>query len=83
VARSLLDTATPMIEERGLTLLGFSVGNLGTTGGVQLALPFERADADVLDEAFDDVRDKFGAASLTRAATIGSNADFGVPILPD
>ncbi len=86
-ARAVLDASWPMIDERGgLTLIGLSVGNLvdeRNGGGVQMALPFERSDSEVLDTALDAVRDRFGAASLTRAATVGSDADAGVPLLPD
>lgn len=85
-AQALLDTAWPMIEERGLTLIGLSVGNLasGTDGsGIQMALPFERAGSEPLDTALDAVRDRFGSSSVGRAATIGSDPDFGVPLLPD
>jgi DNA polymerase-4 len=73
-------------DRRGLTLIGLSIGNLvdvGRGSGEQLALPFQRADSAVLDAALDAVRDRFGAASLTRAATVGSDADAGVPMLPD
>ncbi|MGA9279335.1 MAG: DNA polymerase IV [Ilumatobacter sp.] len=86
-ARAVLDQSWEMIDERGgLTLIGLSIGNLVNLGdgvGIQMALPFDRSDSDVLDAAFDAVRDRFGAASLTRAATVGSDADAGVPMLPD
>ena len=81
--RALLDANREMIEDRGLTLLGFSVGNLERDDAVQLALPFERSEADDLDTALDAVRDRFGAASVGRATTIGHDPDVGVPILPD
>ena len=48
-----------------------------------MALPFERSESEVLDAALDAVRDRFGATSLTRAATVGSDADAVVPMLPD
>ncbi|MGI9644349.1 MAG: DNA polymerase IV [Ilumatobacteraceae bacterium] len=83
VARSLLDTAWPMIEERGITLLGVSVGNLANEGAVQLTLPFERSEADRLDSAVDAVRDKFGGRALNRAATMTGDPGFTVPMLPD
>ena len=86
VARALLEASWPTIEERGLTLLGLSVGNLvddASAGGSQLSLPFEAAESDTIDDALDAVRERFGASSLTRATTLGSDADFGVPKLPD
>ena len=86
-ARAVLDASWPLIDERGgLTLIGLSVGNLVDErhgGGVQMALPFERSESEMLDSALDAVRDRFGAASLTRAATVGSDADAWVPLLPD
>jgi DNA polymerase-4 len=85
-ARALLFAAWPMIDQKGLTLLGLSVGNLANVadaGGVQMALAFDRVESESLDTALDAVRDRFGSASLTRAATIGSDPDFGVPLLPD
>jgi DNA polymerase-4 len=83
VAFVLLDIAWPMIDERGLTLIGVSVGNLENESAVQMALPFERADVAVLDTTIDAIRDKFGGASLTRADRIGSDVSVGVPLLPD
>ncbi|MGK0275847.1 MAG: DNA polymerase-4 [Ilumatobacter sp.] len=83
VALTLLTAAWPMIDERGLTLLGASVSNLENESSVQLALPFERAEAAELDTAIDAIRDKFGGAALTRADRIGSDVGFGVPLLPD
>ena len=41
-ARGLLAAATPMIRQRGLTLVGISVANLENADAVQLALPFDR-----------------------------------------
>jgi len=86
VALALLTIAWPMIEEEGLTLLGLSVGNLvddASVGGSQLSLPFEAAESDTVDGALDAVRERFGAASLTRATTLGSDPDIGVPKLAD
>src|SRR3954462_15184597 len=42
IARGLLATAMPMIERRGLTLIGVALTNLGDARAVQLALPFDR-----------------------------------------
>ena len=83
VALTLLTAAWPMIDERGLTLLGASVGNLENESSVQMALPFERVEAAELDTTIDAIRDRFGGAALTRADRIGSDVGFGVPLLPD
>jgi DNA polymerase IV len=83
--RELLATATPMIERRGLTLVGISVGNLHDDAAVQLALPLDRrrGGADGLDVALDDVRDKFGTSAVTRAVLLGRDQGITVPLLPD
>jgi DNA polymerase IV len=83
--RDLVSTATPMIERQGLTLVGISVGNLHDDAAVQLALPFDRssAGAGALDAALDDVRDRFGADSVTRAVLLGRDHAPSVPLLPD
>ena len=83
--RELLATARPMIERRGLTLVGISVGNLHDDAAVQLALPLDRrrGGADSLDVALDDVRDKFGTSAVTRAVLLGRDQGITVPLLPD
>ncbi|MBV1893004.1 MAG: DNA polymerase IV [Ilumatobacteraceae bacterium] len=83
ISTNLLAMAWPTIEERGLTLIGVAVSNLRNEYAVQLALPFERIEAEQLDTAIDDVRDRFGGSALTWASTIGNDADFSVPMLSD
>jgi DNA polymerase-4 len=82
-ARALLAATWPTIEERGITLVGLSVANLADAEPVQLLLPFERRLQDALDEALDEVRDRFGSASITRAVLLGRPAGFSMPLLPD
>jgi DNA polymerase-4 len=81
--RALLTTATPLIDAKGITLLGLSVGNLDDDGSVQLTLPFDRHCGGALDAVLDDVRERFGSKSVTRAVLLGRNADVSVPMLPD
>jgi DNA polymerase-4 len=81
-ARGLLSVATPMIERQGLTLVGISVGTLDE-GAVQLALPFDWERRAVLDTALDDVRNRFGSTSVTRAVLLGREQRMSVPMLPD
>ena len=80
--RGLLASAMPMIDRRGLTLVGVAVGNLEAQGG-QLALPLERRSATALDAALDEVRDRFGSAAITRAALLGRDPGITMPLLPD
>jgi DNA polymerase-4 len=82
-SRDLLVAAEPEIAERGLTLVGVSVGNLDDDDAVQLALPFERRDAADLDGALDDVRDRFGTNAVTRAVLLGRDPGIAAPLLPD
>ncbi|WP_433469276.1 DNA polymerase IV [Spirillospora sp. CA-128828] len=80
-ARGLLTAATPLIESRGLTLIGVSLGNLHDDRAVQLALPFDQAMA--VDTAVDDVRGRFGSSAITRAVLLGRDQGVSVPMLPD
>nr|WP_246222561.1 DNA polymerase IV [Phytoactinopolyspora limicola] len=82
-ARGLLRQVTPLIEQRGLTLIGISLSNLDDTRAVQLALPLCQRDTDGLDAAVDHVRDRYGAASLGRASTLGRQVGHPVPLLSD
>ncbi|GIF76298.1 DNA polymerase IV [Asanoa siamensis] len=81
-ARRLLATALPMIEERGITLIGISVGNLDDRY-VQPALPFAEQDGVALDAAVDAVRDRFGSAAITRGVLVGHGQGLEMPMLPD
>ncbi len=82
-ARALLATASPLIESRGLTLVGIAVGNLGDGRSVQLALPFGLHSSDALDAAVDEVRQRFGTAAITWAVLLGRGAGIAMPVLPD
>ncbi|MDI1466029.1 DNA polymerase IV [Catellatospora sp. KI3] len=81
--RALLATAGPLIAERGLTLIGVSVGNLDRDGHVQLELPFAQVHRDALDTAVDAVRERFGTASLQRGTLLGRDPGLVMPMLPD
>ncbi|HYX44999.1 MAG TPA: DNA polymerase IV [Acidimicrobiales bacterium] len=82
-ARGLLAGAVPLIERRGITLVGVAVGNLDDDGAVQLTLPFDRGSGGALDAALDDVRNRFGSAAVTRAVLLGRDPGLTVPLLPD
>jgi DNA polymerase-4 len=81
--RRLLDGAWPLIEARGLTLIGIAVSNLVEDRDVQLALPFDAGAGPALDAALDTVRDRFGTGAVTRAALLGRRQGQSVPLLPD
>ncbi|HEX3266589.1 MAG TPA: DNA polymerase IV [Gaiellaceae bacterium] len=82
-ARGLLAIAVPMIEQRGITLVGIAVGNLEDGRSIQLALPFDRHSSDALDAALDEVRLRFGSAAVTRAVLLGRRRGLAMPLLPD
>jgi DNA polymerase-4 len=82
-ARGLLAASVPLIERRGITLVGVAVGNLGDGRSLQLALPLERHSSDALDAAVDDIRDRFGSAALTRAVLLERGSGLAMPLLPD
>jgi DNA polymerase IV len=81
--RTLLAKVTPLIAERGLTLIGIAVANLDDDGAVQLELPFDEGAAGALDTALDSVHQRFGSAAVTRAVLLGRDQDLSVPLLPD
>jgi DNA polymerase-4 len=80
-ANGLLRASTPLIERRGLTLIGIALTNLSDAGAVQLVLPFDRTRD--LDAVVDRVRDRFGYSAITRGALVGRDPGIWVPLLPD
>ncbi|GGU86611.1 DNA polymerase IV [Lentzea flava] len=82
-ARRLLTAAMPEIDGRGITLLGVSLANLHGEDQIQLMLPFDDLEPGALDAALDRLKDRFGAASVTRAAMLGRDPGISVPLLPD
>jgi DNA polymerase IV len=83
-ARELVAAAAPLIAERGLTLVGFAVSNIDRDGAAQLELPFgSAADPIALDAAVDEVRQRFGNASVTRGVLLGRDPGLEMPMLPD
>jgi len=80
-AMELLRASMPLIERRGLTLIGVALANLLDRGPVQLVLPINRAHE--LDATIDAVRERFGSAAITRGVLIGRDPGLTVPLLPD
>jgi DNA polymerase-4 len=71
----------PMIQVRGVTLVGVAVGNLESDRELQLPLAIDRYGA--LDAALDEVRERYGAQAVTRAVLLGRDEGFSMPMLPD
>jgi DNA polymerase-4 len=82
-ARELLAVAVPLIEARGLTLIGISVANLEDARALQLVLPFDAAGGASLDAAVDEIRDRYGTTAITRAVLLGRDTGIVMPLLPD
>jgi len=82
-ARRLLHDARALVDERGLTLIGVSVANLSAADAVQLALPFDGGHGAALDHALDAVRDRYGGRAVGRAALLGRDRGWSMPLLPD
>jgi DNA polymerase IV len=81
--RELLGDARPLIEQRGLTLLGIALSNLADSRAIQLALPIDARELSALDAALDDVRERYGADAIKRAVLLGRDEGQQVPLLPD
>jgi DNA polymerase IV len=65
--RTLLAAARPLIERRGITLLGIAVANLSDEA--QLELPLEPRFDPALDLAIDEIRKRFGNDAIRRGST--------------
>jgi DNA polymerase-4 len=82
-ARGLLTTARPVLEERGLTLIGLALTSLESDTAAQLSFPFDRELDASLDAAVDVVRDRFGSTAITRGVLLGRSPGVAMPLLPD
>jgi len=81
--RVLLGDALPLIERRGITLIGITFSNLFGDDAVQMALPFDGASSMVIDSTLDGVRERFGSKAVTRGVLLGRGDGLQVPLLPD
>ena len=83
VARALLAAAQTEITARGITLVGISLSQLDHVESVQPELPIDWGDDARLDTVLDTLRDRYGAASVSRAAQLGRDPGWSSPILPE
>jgi DNA polymerase IV len=80
-ARALLAAAGPLVERRGITLVGITICGL-EHGSLQLTLPLDGRDGDALDATLDDVRDRFGTAAITRAVLLDADPALSAWLMP-
>jgi DNA polymerase-4 len=81
--RQLLQAGAELIAERGITLIGVALANLDDDRYVQMPLPFADAVPAGLDAALDEVRQRYGSASITRGVLLGGRTLPEMPMLPD
>jgi DNA polymerase-4 len=82
-ARFLLVTAQPLIERQGLTLIGVTITNLENDLPLQLCLPLDTDNGELLDAALDEIRTRYGPTAITRGILLGRRTAPDMPLLPD
>ena len=83
VAQALLASAQAEIADRGITLIGLSLSQLGRVDDIHPELPIDWNEGARLDSVLDAVRDKFGTTALDRAAQLGRDPGWSTPLLPE
>jgi DNA polymerase-4 len=81
-ARTLFAASVPLIQRRGITLVGISLTNLEDSARIQLSLTDDWRPY-ALDAALDEVRDRYGSAAVTRGVLVGRDPGIAMPLLPD
>jgi DNA polymerase IV len=79
-ARALLEAARPLIERRGITLVGVALTNVEDRGAAQLPLDDRTA---LLDSTLDELRERYGTEVITRAVLLDRDEAPRLPMLPD
>jgi DNA polymerase IV len=82
-ARTLLAAARPLVERRGLTLIGVTIANLENDLPLQLCLPLDAAGGELLDAALDEIRTRYGPSAVTRGILLGRRPALDMPLLPE
>jgi len=83
VAQALLAASQAEIADRGITLVGLSLSQLGKVDDIHPELPIDWNEGARLDSVLDAVRDKFGTTALDRAAQLGRDPGWSTPLLPE
>jgi DNA polymerase IV len=84
LARALLAAALVEIADRGITLIGVSLSHLSSAADAPPELDFDDEEGgERLDTVLDAVRERFGAASVSRATQMGRDPGWSTPVLPE
>src|SRR3954468_7284583 len=86
-ARALMAAAMPLVEQKGITLVGVSVTNLDRGGGAgagrQLELPLKPGTGLAVGLTLDALRARFGPKAVTRAVLLDRGPSLSAWLLPD
>ncbi|MBO1766861.1 DNA polymerase IV [Allobranchiibius sp. GilTou38] len=83
VGRELLEQVSPLIADRGITLLGITIAGLTTPDRLQPMLPFDAVESGRVDQTLDEIRERFGNTALTRGVHVGRSGGWEMPRLPE
>jgi len=84
VALALLREHQPVLDERGCSLIGVSIGELTDQAGAdQLNLDFGTKPRTGLDDALDELRQRFGSKAIQRGSMLGRDGGWDAPRLDD
>ncbi|MFJ4224267.1 DNA polymerase IV [Microbacterium sp. NPDC089695] len=84
LARGLLAGALVEIADRGITLIGVSLSQLSSAADAPAELAFDDEEGgERLDTVLDAVRERFGAASVSRGTQLGRDPGWSTPVLPE
>lgn len=84
LARGLLAAALVEIADRGITLIGVSLSQLSSAADAPTELDFDDEEGgERLDTVLDAVRQRFGAASVSRGTLLGRDPGWSTPLLPE
>ena len=75
IHQTAVDLAEPIVATEPVTLLGISVSHLCRPDAIQQALPFTGADNEAVDEAVDEVRQRFGREAVKAASLLSRPSD--------
>jgi DNA polymerase-4 len=64
-------------------MIGITIANLENDLPLQLCLPYDVDNGELLDAALDEIRTRFGPTAITRGLLVGRRPAPDMPLLPD